>query len=81
MGLSPRAADRTGLREWFAWRRGHQRQERAEWRRALAIVNTVIGFAGGDPVDLSELEAGAGRRRSSQQEYEALLGRNADWIP
>jgi len=81
MELSPREADRTSLREWFAWRRGQQRQERAEWRRALAIVNTVIGVVGGDTVSMDDLEANAGSRRSSQQEYEALLGRNSDWIP
>jgi hypothetical protein len=81
MGLSPREADRTGLREWFAWRRGHQRQERAKWRRALAIVNTVIGVVGGDPVELGELEDRAGSRRSSHEEYQALVGRNTDWIP
>ena len=35
----------------------------------------------GDPVTMDDLEGNAGSRRSSQQEYEALLGRNADWIP
>jgi len=81
MGLSPREADRVSLREWFSWRRGHQRQERAEWRRALAIVNTVIGVVDGDPVSMDDLEANAGGGRSSEQEYQALLGRNSDWIP
>jgi len=81
MRISPREADRMSLREWFAWRRGHQRQERAEWRRSLAVVNTVISIMDGDPVTMDDLEANGGSRRSSQQEYEALLGRNANWIP
>jgi hypothetical protein len=69
------------LREFFQWRRGHHRQERAEWHRSLAIVNTVIGIMNGEPVTMDDLESNARSRRSSQQEYEALLGRNQDWIP
>jgi hypothetical protein len=81
MGLTPREAARMSLREFFQWRRGHQRQERAEWRRQLAVVNTIIGVVDGDPVTLEDLEDSGGARRSDEEEYQALLGRHKDWIP
>lgn len=50
-GMTPTEAYRTELRALLLVQRGYERRHRREDNRTLALVNTVRGLAGADPID------------------------------
>ena len=67
------------LAEWQARRQAYNANERAAWERTLAVVNTVRGVVGGDPISMDSSPQRT-PKRSDREGYEALKGRHMDWI-
>lgn len=78
-GLTPADARGLTFREWTLMEQAAQRTDRGEWRRTLAIVNTVIGIMGGDPITMDGLQEKA-KPTSDREAWEAWKGRNMQWI-
>jgi len=68
------------LQEWSARLQAHNANERAEWHRTLAVVNTVRGIVGGDPIKMDQDPQTRHDRDTGREAYEALKGRRMDWI-
>lgn len=68
------------LQEWQCRLQAYNANERAEWGRTLAVVNTVRGIVGGDPIDMDGGTQPRQDRDTGREQYEALKGRHMDWI-
>lgn len=79
-GASRRELHTMSLQEWSARLQAYNANERAEWSRALAVVNTVRGIVGGDPVEMGASAQPRHDRDTRREAYEALKGRHMDWI-
>ena len=66
------------MRHWNLHHQAHRRAERSQWRHTLAVVNTIVGVLGGDPIELDELQGNA--KPPDRDAYDAWKGRNIDWI-
>ena len=68
------------LRDLLLWTQAQKRSERSQWRRTLALVNTVSQITGGDTVTLSDLYGHATPANARDDEaYQAFKGRTQAW--
>jgi hypothetical protein len=70
------------VRNLLLWTQAQKRSERSEWRRTLALVNTVSKITGNDTVTLSDLYGHAtpyGGGARDDEAYQAFKGRTQAW--
>jgi len=75
-GLTPQEVRRTRVRDLLLCQQAFRRQDRSDWQRALAIIN-AMPFRD-SPLTLADLYD-TPPQRQDRQEYEAFMGRTADW--
>jgi len=69
------------LQEWGARLQAYNANERAEWNRTLAVVNTMRGLVGGDPIDIDHTpKSKAEKYEEGRADYEAYKESISDWI-
>lgn len=61
------------------WAQAQKRSERGQWRRTLAVVNTVSQIVGGDTITLDDLYDHASPEARDSEAYEAFKGRTQGW--
>ena len=67
---------RTRLRDLLLWTQAHERQERADWTRTLALLNAIPLVS--ETVTLKDVYGAAPTTRDVS-EYEAYKGRTQGW--
>ena len=67
------------MRDLLLWSQAQKRTQREQWRRTLALVNTVSSLANGDTVTLSDLYEQATPTSHDREAYEAFKGRTQGW--
>jgi len=61
------------------WAQAQKRSERGQWRRTLAVVNTVSQVVGGDTITLGDLYGYASPEARDADAYDAFKGRTQGW--
>jgi len=66
------------LREWLLRKAALDAQERADWRRTLAVVNTVRGIMGADPIEMGATPKRT-QKDSDTDALDAMKWRHREW--